>query len=228
MTYYFDFNVIWNNIGMMLEGLGLGLLLAIISLFLGVVFGLVVAFGAVSSKPILKRLTSTYTALFRNTPLLVLVFLTYFGLPQIGITMSKEVSFIVTLSLYAGAYMTDVFRAGLQAIPKGIIEAGQTVGLSRFQIRREIQLPIMFKNVLPAMSNYLISLFKDTSLAATITVHELTYFAIKINTETFRVFEAWLLAAVLYVVTCYLIAYILRKVEKRLSAESRKEKHELH
>ncbi len=217
MTYFFNFAVIKNNIGPMLGGLGLGLFIAVISLFLGIILGLFAAFAAVSSRSVLKKLSSGYTALFRNTPLLVLIFIVYFGLPDAGIVMEKNTAFIFTLSLYAGAYMSDVFRAGLQAIPKGIMEAAQAIGLSRFQIRWSIQMPIMFRNVLPSMSNFLISLFKDTSLAASITVHELTYFARKLSVETFRVFEAWLTAAVLYVVTCYLVAYLLRKVERKLS-----------
>jgi His/Glu/Gln/Arg/opine family amino acid ABC transporter permease subunit len=217
VTYFFNFAVIKNNIGPMLGGLGLGLFIAVISLFLGIILGLFAAFAAVSSRSVLKKLSSGYTALFRNTPLLVLIFIVYFGLPDAGIVMEKNTAFVFTLSLYAGAYMSDVFRAGLQAIPKGIMEAAQAIGLSRFQIRWSIQMPIMFRNVLPSMSNFLISLFKDTSLAASITVHELTYFARKLSVETFRVFEAWLTAAVLYVVTCYLVAYLLRKVERKLS-----------
>ena len=217
MTYFFNFEVIRNNIGLMLGGLGLGLCIAAVSLFFGIILGLFAAFAAVSSNPALGRLSSGYTALFRNTPLLVLIFIAYFGLPDVGVIMEKTTSFIFTLSLYAGAYMSDVFRAGLQAIPRGVIEAGQAIGLTRFQIRWSIQMPIMFRNVLPSMSNFLISLFKDTSLAASITVHELTYFARKLSVETFRVFEAWLTAAVLYVVTCYLVAYLLRKLERKLS-----------
>jgi polar amino acid transport system permease protein len=217
MTYFFNFEVIQNNIGLMLDGLGLGLFIAAVSLSFGIILGLFAAFAAVSSNRALGRLSSGYTALFRNTPLLVLIFIAYFGLPDVGIVMEKTTSFIFTLSLYAGAYMADVFRAGLHAIPKGIIEAGQAIGLTRFQIRWSIQMPIMFRNVLPSMSNFLISLFKDTSLAASITVHELTYFARKLSVETFRVFEAWLTAAVLYVVTCYIVAYLLRKVERKLS-----------
>lgn len=216
MAYYFNFRVVQNNIGNMLEGLGLGLFMAVVSLFFGIILGLIAAFAAISSNPTLRKFASWYTTLFRNTPLLVLIYITYFGLPDVGIKMGKTVSFIFTLSLYAGAYMTEVFRAGLQAIPKGIIEAGQAIGLTRFQIMCEIQLPIMFRNVLPSMSNYMISLFKDTSLAASITVHDLTYYARKLNVETFRIFEAWLTAALLYVVSCYLIAYLLRKIENKL------------
>lgn len=216
MVYYFNFRVVYENMGNMLEGLCLGLFLAVVSLAIGIAIGLIIALAAVSSYKLLNSGASWYTSLFRNTPLLVLVFISYFGLPELGIKMEKNVSFIFTLSLYAGSYMSEVFRAGLLAIPKGIIEAGQAIGLTRFQILIHIQLPIMFRNVLPSMGNYMISLFKDTSLAASITVHELTYYARKLNVETFRVFEAWLTGAFLYLVTCYLIAYLLRKFERKL------------
>jgi len=216
MVYYFSFRVIQDNIGDMLNGLGLGLFIAVISLSFGIILGLIAAFAAVSSNRILNNIATWYTAFFRNTPLLILIYIAYFGLPNLGFMMGRNVSFIFTLSLYAGAYMTEVFRAGLQAIPKGIIEAAQVIGLTRFRIRWNIQLPIMFRYVLPSMSNYMISLFKDTSLASAITVPELTYFARKINVQTFRVLEAWLVAAFLYIVTCYLISYLLRKLEYKM------------
>ena len=111
--------------------------------------------------------------------------------------------------------MEEVFRAGLEAIPKGIIEAGQAIGLTRWTIRMDIELPIMFKKVLPAMGNYLISLFKDTSIASCITVNELTYISKCLTTQTFRVFEVWLATGVMYVAACYLIAFLLRRLEKR-------------
>lgn len=219
MFYYFNFRVIQNNIGNMLNGLGLGLFLAVISLFFGVILGLIAAYAAVSSNRILNNIATYYTTFFRNTPLLILVYIVYFGLPDLGIMMGKNVSFVVTLSFYGGAYMTEVFRAGLQAIPKRTIEAAQAISLTRFQICWNIQLPIMFRYVLPSMSNCLISLFKDTSLAASITVPELTYFARIITCETFRVLEAWITAAFLYIAMCYLIAYLLRKIEHKMRIE---------
>jgi His/Glu/Gln/Arg/opine family amino acid ABC transporter permease subunit len=215
VTYYFNFNVILRNIHPLLTGLGLGLFLAVCSLSVGVLIGLTTAFGAISKRRWLKGLVLGYTTIFRNTPLLVLIYISYFGLPLIGITFNREMAFIVMLSLYAGAYMMEVFRAGLSAIPNGLIEAGQTIGLRRGQIRWTIQLPIMIRNVLPSLSNYLISLFKDTSLASAIAIPELTYAANKITTETFRVFEAWITVGLMYLATCYLLAYVLRRLERR-------------
>jgi polar amino acid transport system permease protein len=217
MNYNFNFNVVFDNIDILLKGLGFGLLLAVISLGLAVILGLVIAFGAVSNYKILKRLARGYVTVLRNTPLLVLIYIVYFGLPDLGITLGKEASFIFTLSLYGAAYMTEVFRAGLEGIPKGIIEAGKAIGLKKIQIVFTIELPIMFKTVLPSMGNYLISLFKDSALAASISITELTYITRQLNTKTFRVFEVWLATALLYVATCYLIAFLLRFVERKMA-----------
>lgn len=214
MNYRFNWTVIEKNIGPMLEGLGFGLLIAVIALTIGMILGLILAFGAVSKSKVLKKLVQFYVTFFRNTPILILAYIAYYGLPTIGIMIPKVPSFVGTLALYAAAYMEEVFRSGLEAIPKGIIEAGQAIGLSRLDIRMEIELPIMFKKVLPSLSNYLISLFKDTSIASSITVGELTYLSKVLTTQTFRVFEVWLTTGALYVATCYLIAFLLRRVEK--------------
>jgi len=203
----------------LLNGLFLGLSLAVASLLIGVLLGLFMAFLAISKNRGLKKIAGFYVTLLRNTPLLVLIFISYFGLPDIHVRLGKNESFIFALSLYAGAYMTEVFRAGLEAIPKGLLEAGQAIGLTPLQVSWNIQLPIMFRNVLPSLGNYLISLFKDTSLAASITIPELTYNAKRINTMTFRVFEVWLITAVLYVISCYLLAFVLRRIERRFAIQ---------
>jgi polar amino acid transport system permease protein len=147
----------------------------------------------------------------------VLILFTYFALPQMGVALGKIPSFILTLSLYAGAYLTEVFRAGLLAVPKGLREAGLAIGLTEATIKTTIVLPVMLRNALPSLSNNFISLFKDTSLAATIAVPELTFYARKINVESFRVIETWMVASLIYVVACYVIAGLLRRLERRLA-----------
>jgi len=146
-----------------------------------------------------------------------LILLIYFALPSLGIRLDNIPSFIITLSLYAGAYLTEVFRAGLLNIPKGLREAGLAIGLGEWRIRAYITVPVMLRNVLPALSNNFISLFKDTSLAAAIAVPALTYYARKINVESYRVIETWLVTTALYVAACYLIAMLLRYLEQRLA-----------
>ena len=125
MNYNFNWTVIEKNIVPMLEGLGFGLLMAIIAITVGTIIGLLLAFAAVSKSKIARKLVQIFVTIFRNTPILILVYITYFGMPTIGINIPKVPSFVITLALYSSAYMEEVFRAGLEAIPKGIIEAVQ-------------------------------------------------------------------------------------------------------
>lgn len=216
MQYNFNFRIVTDNLDLIFKGLALGLELALISIFIGMILGLFLAFCAISKNDLSKKIVKGYVTFFRNTPLLILVYVVYFGLPSIGLTVPKNSSFILTLALYSAAYMTEVFRAGLESIPKGLIEAGQAIGLKSLDIKLSIQLPIMFKKVLPSLGNYIISLFKDTSIAAAITVEELTYVAKTLNTQSFRVFEVWGVTALLYIITCYFIAFVMRKIEYRV------------
>ena len=215
MAYNVNFNLVFKYFPEFLKGLGLGLWLASISLMIGMVIGILIAYCAISKIKALKIFASGYVTVLRNIPLLVLTFFCYFGLPDWGLLLSKHASFVFALSMYAGAYLAEVFRAGLEAIPRGVIEAGAAIGLRKVQIMQYIQMPIMFKNVLPSLSNNFISLFKDTSLASSIAVVELTYVARKVNTITFRVIEVWLIVGAMYVVTCYIIGFLLRLIERR-------------
>jgi polar amino acid transport system permease protein len=175
------------------------------------------AYALLSKHRPLRVQASVYVTVIRNTPILVLILLIYFALPSLGIRLDKIPSFIITLSLYAGAYLTEVFRGGLLSIPKGQREAGLAIGLGEWQVKAYVTVPVMLRNVLPALSNNFISLFKDTSLAAAIAVPELTYYARKINVESYRVIETWLVTTALYVAACYLIAMLLRYLEQRLA-----------
>jgi polar amino acid transport system permease protein len=214
MSYAFNFDVIWANAGNLVGGLALGLALALVAVLIGAVIGLVVAFAAVDGSPAWRRLAGAYVTFVRNTPLLVIVLVAYFALPEVGIRMEKLESFVVSLALYAGAYLTEVFRASLIGIPVGLTDAGLSIGLTRLQVARLIRLPIMLRNALPALGSTFISLFKDTSLAAAISIPELTFQARRINVDSFRVVEAWMAASVLYVSTSLVIAAGLRRLER--------------
>lgn len=217
MEYDFNFAAVWRDFDLLMSGLGLGLILAVISIAIGCLIGLLAAFGMLSKNPFIRFTSIAYVSAIRNTPILVLILFTFFALPQLGIRFGKIESFIVTLSVYSGAYLTEVFRAGLVALPSGLREAGLSIGLTELRTKLYLIIPVMFRNVLPSLSNNFISLFKDTSLAAAIAVPELTFYARKINVETFRVIETWLIASLLYVIACYIIAAILRRIEVRLS-----------
>lgn len=218
MTYQFNFDPILRSFDKMLWGLGLGLYLAAIGLLIGCAIGLLVAYGRQSRLAPLRWVLWVYVETIRNCPILLLIFFVYFGLPELGIYfLDKTESFILTLSIYAGAYLSEVFRSGLSSIPVRYIEAAKAIGLRPWQRQRYVVLPVMFRITLPALANNLISLFKDTSLAAAIAIPELTFVTRQINANTFRVMESWLTASVLYLVTCYGIAWLLRRVERRYS-----------
>lgn len=215
MAYNVNFAVIWRNFDLLLYGLALGLALAALALLIGCAIGIGGAFLSTARSGWVRGVTAGYVTLVRNLPLLVIILFAFFALPRAGIRLDKYETFIASLAIYAGAYLTEVFRAGLVAIPKGVVEAGMAIGLRRLQINAYIVFPLMLRNALPALGSNFISLFKDTSLAAAIAVPELTFQARKINVETFRVIEVWLTASLLYIFTCYLIALALRRVEAR-------------
>ena len=217
MGYTLNFAAVWRSFDLLLQGLALSLGLAVGSILIGFAIGLVVAFALVSKSLWLRKPAGLYVTVIRNTPILVLVLFSYFALPELGVRLGKIESFVMTLALYSGAYLAEVFRGGLLSVPPGQREAGLAIGLTEMQIRTSIVIPLMLRNVLPSLSSTFISLFKDTSLAAAIAVPELTFEARKINVETFRVIETWIVASCLYVATCSLLAAVLRQVERRLS-----------
>ncbi len=217
MDYRLNFDAVWRSFDLLLSGLGLGLGLAVISIFLGSLIGLVAAFAMVSRNKVWRAVAVVYVTAIRNTPILVLIFFTFFALPQMGVRLGKVESFVVTLTVYAGAYLTEVFRGGLAALPRGLREAGLAIGMTEWRTNLWVIIPVMVRNVLPALSNNFISLFKDTSLAAAIAVPELTFYARQINVNSFRVIETWMVASLMYVVACYVIAAGLRRVERKLA-----------
>jgi His/Glu/Gln/Arg/opine family amino acid ABC transporter permease subunit len=217
MGYTLNFSAVWRNFDFLLYGLMLSLGLAVISILIGAAIGLVLAFALTSKNRFAVAPARLYVTVLRNLPILVLVLFAYFALPQIGFRLDKTKSFVLVLSIYSGAYLAEVFRAGLLSIPRGLTEAGQAIGLTSMQIRTSIIAPLMVRNVLPSLSSTVISLFKDTSLAAAIAVPELTFAARKINVESFRVIETWMITSALYVATCFLIAALMRFVERRLA-----------
>ena len=216
MQYNFNWDVVWRNFDRLSGGLALGLEMAAVALVLGCVIGIVCALILVSRSAVLHKPVKVYVEIVRNSPLLVLVFYVYFGLPQLGISFLDNVeSFTLTLAVYAGAYLTEVFRAGLASVPQGYIDAGTGIGLSYRQRLFYVVIPVMFRIVLPSLSNSFISLFKDTALATAIAVPELTFGAGWINVHTFQVIEVWSVTAGLYLGTSYAIAFVLRQIERR-------------
>lgn len=220
MGYTLNFTLIWRHFDKLWEGLLLSLQLALLAIGLGVAIGLALALAHVSGGRATRFAIAAYVEFIRNVPLILLVYLVFYGLPTVvDIAYDAPTSFVVTLALYAGAHLVEVFRAGLDAVPRGLIDAGKAIGLTPFQRLVSVRLPTMFRVVLPALSNSFVSLFKDTSIASVIAVPELTYGAQWINFNTFRIVEVYLVVTGIYLVTGYVILLALRFVERRFAIQ---------
>lgn len=218
MDYHFNFSYIWRHFDRLWDGLILSLELAFFSILIGMVIGLALALIHTDFGWKARACVAIYVEGLRNIPLLLLVYLVFYGLPSIGgMEYSAQTSFVITLSLYSGAYLVEVFRSGFQAVPEGLIEAGKAIGLTPWQRLVYVRLPTMFRIVMPSLSNTYISLFKDTSIASVIAVPELTYGAQWINFNTFRIIEVYIVITPMYLVTGYIILLALRRIENRFS-----------
>ncbi|HET6284700.1 MAG TPA: amino acid ABC transporter permease [Polyangia bacterium] len=218
MSYHLNFGFVWQHFDRLLWGLLLSLEMAALSIVIGVVIGLSLALIFVSGSKLARAAVSAYVEIFRNVPLLLFVYLVFYGLPtQFDVRYGATTSFIVTLSIYAGAYLVEVFRAGLAAVPIGLIEAGKAIGLSPWQRLLHVRLPTMLRISLPALGNNFVSLFKDTSVAAVIAVPELTFGAQWINLNSFRVMEVFMVITVMYLGTGYALLRLMRVFERRFA-----------
>jgi His/Glu/Gln/Arg/opine family amino acid ABC transporter permease subunit len=184
------------------------------------VSGLVAAFGKRSRWMLLRIPSQFYVWSVRGTPALVQVFVVYFGLPQLGINMSPLVAGVITLGLNSGAYVAEIIRGGLMAIPKGQYESPIALGLSHFQSMRRIILPQVSRIILPSLTNEAISTLKNTSLLSSITVVELTFHAQIVIARTFQPFHFYIMAAVFYLAMTTVLTQLSAFLEKRNAANS--------
>jgi polar amino acid transport system permease protein len=216
MNYDLNFNLVWRHFDKLVDGLILSLQLAAMSIGIGMAIGLALALAYVDGNRWVRAAVMGYVEFIRNVPLLLLVYLVFYGLPTVvDIRYDAATSFVATLSVYGGAYLVEVLRAGLQAVPQGLIEAGKAIGLTPLQRLLYVRLPTAFRIALPSLSNTYVSLFKDTSIASVLAVPELTYRAQWINVNTFRIVEVYAIATPAYLVTGYAILFLLRLLERR-------------
>ena len=218
MLYHLNFGLIWRYFDKLSWGLLLSFELAIASIAIGVVIGLGLALLYEWGGRTTRSLVGVYVEFIRNVPLLLLVYLVFYGIPTVvDLRYDATTSFVATLSVYSGAYLVEVFRAGLAAVPRGLIDAGKAIGLTPLQRFSHVRLPTIFRIVLPALSNTFVSLFKDTSVASVLAVPELTYGAQWINFNTFRIVEVYSIVTPMYLVSGYIILSALRQLERRFA-----------
>ena len=217
MDYRFRFDVVWSNIGYLLDGLGMTLVISLVSLLASIVIGLIIALGRRSRSRWLSFPAATYCELFRDTPVLVQLFWVYYVLPVlIGVRLSAFTAVVIGLSLNSGAFLAEIFRAGIQAVPRGQIDAARVLGMNRALTMRRIVLPQAIRIVLPPMGNDFVALIKFSSLASTFAVGEITRKATELSSFTFRPIEIFSFIALVYFAICWPLSMSIRYLERRL------------
>ena len=212
-AYHFEWAAVVRGLPYLLEGAGLTVLISSVAMVLALLLGLALAALSQAPGPVPRRLVAAYVEVFRNTPLLIQIFIVYFGLPQLGVKLSPFLSGLAALVLYAAAYNTEIFRAGLEAVPHGQFEAARSAGLGELQILRYVIVPQAVRISFPALGNNLVSLVKNSSLVSTIGMVELMFVANDISFNNFRTFEIYGTTAVMYVVIVLSLTRLLRAAE---------------
>ena len=202
--------------GPLAHGLWVTLWISALASVIGLVIGVVTGLCRVSQNLTLRQLSVTYIELIRGTPLLVQLFIFYFFLGTV-LDVGRLASGICALGIFAGAYVAEIIRAGIQSIPKGQMEAARSLGMNVAQAMIYIILPQAFKRTLPPLAGQFISLIKDSSLVSVIAITDLTKSGREVITSTFAVFEIWFVVAFLYLILTFSLSQVVAWVERRLA-----------
>ncbi len=208
----------WN---ILLPGLTMTIPLTFISFAIAMVIAVAVALVQFAGIKVLKEIARFYVWVIRGTPLLVQLFVVFYGLPNIGILIDPFPAAVIVFSINEGAYSAETIRAALEAVPKGQMEAGECVGMTYLQIIRRIVLPQALRIAFPPLSNSLIAMVKDTSLAANITVTEMFMATQRIVARTYEPLALYIEVGLIYLLFCTVLARLQRIGEKRMGVYGR-------
>ncbi|MCM2475567.1 ABC transporter permease subunit [Rhizobium sp. CG5] len=222
-----DAGIISYAIPFLLVGAKTTLLIAVFGVVLGLPLGILVGIGRGSKKGALRRLCDIYCAAFRGTPMLVQIFVIYYGLAQISFIRHNPVIWwligdglhaaILAVVLNTGAYTAEIFRTAFLSLPKGVIEAAEACGMSPWHTFTRVKFPLAFRQALPAYSSEVAIIVKETSLASTITVLEITGYAKRLMSETFAIMDIFIITAAFYLTINIVALTALKLLERRLS-----------
>lgn len=215
----FDFIGEWGPF--ILGGAGVTILLCITSIIFATILAVFGAIARLSPNPIINGVASLYVSLVRGTPLIVQIVFIYLALPQLEIRIPAIPAGIMALSFNYGAYMTEIFRAGIQAVPRGQREAAQALGMSERNIMRRIILPQAVRIVIPAIGNDFVAMIKDSALVSVIAVQELLWRAQNVGRQNFRTLEALLIAALVYWILTIIFSFFQERLERRMARGDR-------
>jgi polar amino acid transport system permease protein len=231
MLLNFDPRYVVEHFNCVLEGLWVTIQLALIAIAFASILALLGALGRLSTNPIAQGVAGFYISLFRGTPLLIQIYLIYLGLPQIGrqltilgypqlgqmFTLTAFQSGVLALSLNYGAYMTEIFRAGIQSISYGQREAAVAIGMTRLQTMRRVILPQAVRIIIPDIGNQFIAMQKDTAQVSVMGIWELTFRANRLARQESKFIEMFITAAILYWVLTIVSSWLESRLERRLA-----------
>ncbi len=203
------------------QGAGITIVVCLLSIVLATVLALLGALGRLSRSPYINAVASLYVSLVRGTPLLVQILFIFYGLPQLGIILPAIPAGVIALGFNYGAYMTEIFRAGIQAVPRGQTEAAQALGMTEGLVTRRIVLPQATRIVIPAIGNEFIAMLKDSALVSLIAVPEILWRADRVGRNNLQPIAALLIAALVYWLLTIAFSYAQGWLERRMARSDR-------
>ncbi len=216
MAYEFDFSVVWDNYGLLLDGALMTLRLSALSMIAATVIALLTLQARSSRVALLRWIAIGYIEIIRNTPFLLQLYFFFFGLPSLGVRMSPNTAALVALALNGGAYAAEIMRGGVASIAKGQWEAGFALGLRPLQIFRYVILTPAMRAIYPALTSQFILLLLTSSIASAISASELTAVAQRLDSVTFRSFEIYFAATALYLIMSSVFTRIFNVLDRIL------------
>lgn len=214
-----DFSPVFAGWGNLLQGAFVTVEITAMSLVLGCIMGLLVGIGRLNpARRVIYALCTSYVAAIRGTPLLVQLFLLFFGLPQFGIMLPAFFCGVLGLGIYSGSYVSEIVRGSIQSVDRGQMEAARSLGMSYGTAMRSIILPQALVRMIPPLGNEFIALIKNSALVSLLTIHDLMHEGQKIISVSYRSLEVYLAIAVMYFVLTGLTTLALRRIEERLRA----------
>lgn len=215
-----DWSIVWEYRQDLLHGVLLTIALTVITMIIAIPGGIILAMMRLSRSRILSTFSLCFVELFRNLPLILVVYWAFYVMPIVlGIQIAAFETGLIALCLNVSAYNAETFRAGINSIREGQVNAGLALGMSRWQVMREIVIPQATRRVLPVLASTWVSLFKDTSLVSVIAVGELAHVALQIRSQTFRVMEMLTAMAVIYWLLGYPQAKLVDWIHSKFKVE---------
>ena len=214
-----DFSPVWAGWTQLLQGALVTVEITAVSLMLGCVLGLLVGIGRLNpQRRLVYGLCTAYVAAIRGTPLLVQLFILFFGLPQFGLLLPAFLCGVLGMGIYSGAYVSEIVRGAIQSVDRGQMEAARSIGLSAGQAMRTVILPQAVVRMIPPLGNEFIALIKNSALVSLLTIHDLMHEGQKIISVSYRSLEVYLAIAVVYFVLTGLTSLALGRLERHLRA----------